>query len=182
MITQPRQHDAHPVASPDSLYTPVRMSFDDLGLSPAVLRAVAEEGYTEPTPDPAPGHPDRAVRPGPHGASPDRHRQDGGLCPAHPRAHEGAREHLVLAGAAPRARPGRGTHAGAGHPGPRQLPRLRSSRRIAFHDRLRRRPHVAAGARPSRWRRDRRGDAGSTARSRWQSHDQPRPGRGARAR
>ena len=42
------------------------MSFDDLGLSPELLRAVREEGYTTPTPVQEQVDPDRARRAGPH--------------------------------------------------------------------------------------------------------------------
>ena len=53
------------------------MSFDRLGLSPELLRAVADQGYTVPTPVQAAGHPARARRSRPARGRPDRHRQDG---------------------------------------------------------------------------------------------------------
>ena len=62
------------------------MSFDHLGLSPELLRAVADQGYTEPTPVQAAGDPARPRRPRPARRRPDRHRQDGRLRPADPPA------------------------------------------------------------------------------------------------
>ena len=65
------------------------MSFDRLGLSPELLRAVAQQGYTEPTPVQAEGDPARPRRPRPARRRPDGHRQDGRLraadAPAAPR-------------------------------------------------------------------------------------------------
>ncbi len=52
------------------------MSFESLGLSPALLRALAERSYDTPDPDPGRGDPARAGRPRPAGRRPDRHRQD----------------------------------------------------------------------------------------------------------
>ena len=80
------------------------LSFDDLGLSPEILRAVRDEGYTDPTPvqeQSIPivlaGHDLMAPRP-------DRHRQDRRVRAAHPGAPEGARQQQLLAGPAPRPR------------------------------------------------------------------------------
>jgi superfamily II DNA/RNA helicase len=36
------------------------MSFDSFSLNPLILKAIAEEGYTEPTPIPGTSHPRRA--------------------------------------------------------------------------------------------------------------------------
>ena len=71
------------------------MSFDQLGLAPELLRAVADEGYTEPTPVQRRGDPARPRRPRPARRRPDRHRQDGRVRaadpPAAPRDASGAR-------------------------------------------------------------------------------------------
>ncbi len=58
------------------------MSFESLGLRAELLSAIAAQGYTDADPDPDRGDPGdfRGVRPA--GRRPDRHRQDGGLCPA----------------------------------------------------------------------------------------------------
>ena len=53
------------------------MSFDRLGLAPELLRAVASQGYTEPTPVQARIDPARPGRPRPARRRPDRDRQDG---------------------------------------------------------------------------------------------------------
>ena len=65
-----------PDRAPPRREGPVRsvssMSFDRLGLSPELLRAVADQGYTEPTPVQARGHPARPRRPRPARRRPDR--------------------------------------------------------------------------------------------------------------
>src|SRR6185312_1268507 len=40
----------HNAAGGPSVRSDLRMSFDSLGLAPELLRAVADQGYTEPTP------------------------------------------------------------------------------------------------------------------------------------
>ena len=62
------------------------MSFDQLGLSPELLRAVADQGYTEPTPVQAQAIPHRPRGSRPARRRPDRHGQDRGLRAAHPPA------------------------------------------------------------------------------------------------
>ena len=62
------------------------MSFDPLGLTPELLRAVADQGYTEPTPVQARGDPARPRRPRRPRRRPDRHRQDRRLRAADPPA------------------------------------------------------------------------------------------------
>ena len=52
------------------------MSFDTLGLKPELLRAVADKGYTVPTPIQLRGHSGRALRPRRARGRADRHRQD----------------------------------------------------------------------------------------------------------
>ena len=53
-----------------------RLTFDTLGLSADLLRTVADEGYTDPTPVQEAGHPPRPRRPRRPRRRPDRHRQD----------------------------------------------------------------------------------------------------------
>ena len=59
-----------------------RLSFANLGLSADLLRAVAEEGYTTPTPIQTQAIPLDPRGPRPPRGRPDRHRQDRGLRPA----------------------------------------------------------------------------------------------------
>jgi hypothetical protein len=58
------------------------MSFDSLGLDAAVLKAVADQGYTEPTPIQAATIPVIIEGQDVIGGRPDRHRQDRRLHPA----------------------------------------------------------------------------------------------------
>ena len=58
------------------------MTFESLGLSPALLRALTEQNYTTPDADPGRSHPAGAGRPRPAGRRPDRHRQDRRVRPA----------------------------------------------------------------------------------------------------
>ena len=55
------------------------MTFEDLGLSAALLKAVKNEGLHRAHADPGAGDRPRARRPRPVGRGPDRHRQDGRL-------------------------------------------------------------------------------------------------------
>ena len=92
------------------------MSFETLGLAPELLRAVAAEGYTEPTPVQAAGHPARARGSRRPRRRPDRHRQDGRLRAADPPA---AQRH-----------PARGTPSASRHPPWRRLGGDRRSERL----------------------------------------------------
>ncbi|VTN15185.1 ATP-dependent RNA helicase rhlE [Raoultella terrigena] len=67
------------------------MSFDSLGLNPEILRAVAEQGYVEPTPIQQQAIP--AVLQGRDlmASAQNRHRQNGGLYPAAASASDPAR-------------------------------------------------------------------------------------------
>ena len=159
------------------------MPFDHLGLGPELLRAVEEEGYTDPTPIQEQAIPivlrggDLMARAqtgtgktaafalpilertqGSRPTSPSLRRAIPSVCSwSHPRVSS----------------PSRSTRASrptASHVGP------------ALDHRLRRRAHGPAGEGPARWRRDRGGHAGPPPRPRRQPHAQPRPGRGARAR
>ena len=67
------------------------MTFTDLGLAEPILRALAEEGYTEPTADPGAGRSRRVSGPRPRRYRADRHRQDGGVRAADPQPPGGER-------------------------------------------------------------------------------------------
>ena len=51
------------------------MTFQELGLNEPILRALADQGYEQPSPIQAKPFP-RADRPGRAGLRPDRHRKD----------------------------------------------------------------------------------------------------------
>ncbi len=61
----------------DSKVTDV--TFAGLGIAEPILRALAQENYTQPTPIQTKRDPRSVGRPGPAGHRPDRYRQDGGL-------------------------------------------------------------------------------------------------------
>ena len=60
------------------------MPFRALKLSPPILAAIKDAGYTEPTPIQVGGHPAHSRRSRCHRHRPDRHGQDRRLCPADP--------------------------------------------------------------------------------------------------
>ena len=66
------------------------LRFEELGLSADLLRTVADEGYTEPTPVQERAIPLVLAGPRRPRRRPDRHRQDGGVHAADPRPPEGA--------------------------------------------------------------------------------------------
>jgi len=70
------------------------MPFSSMGLSPVLLRAIAEQELRHPDAYPSPGHSGRSDRPGPARRRPDRNRQDG-------------RIHFAFAPAPAERRPGR---------------------------------------------------------------------------
>ena len=92
-------------------------SFDELGLRPEILRAVAEAGYTTPTPIQAQAIPTILAGPRRHGRRPDGHRQDRRLCPADPAKAAAAGQREPVAGAASGTRPDPDADARAGDPG-----------------------------------------------------------------
>ena len=87
------------------------MSFDQLGLTPELLRAVAQQGYTEPTPVQSEAIPHVLAGSRRARGRPDGHRQDGRLRAAHPPApnstrnpgSEGRRARSAYSSSRPRA-------------------------------------------------------------------------------
>ena len=57
------------------------MSFEELGLSAELLRAVAEQGYSIPTPVQRLAIPPHPERPRHHGSRPNGHRKNRGVHP-----------------------------------------------------------------------------------------------------
>ena len=124
------------------------MSFDQLGLSPELLRAVADEGYLIPTPGPGASHPAScwpaatswaAPRPAPARPPPSR-------CPS----SSGSRATPTPASRRPAIRCARSIVTPTRELAvqvERELPRLRALRAAAHDRRLRRRAHAAAGTR-----------------------------------
>ena len=136
-----------------------RLTFDTLGLSADLLKTVAEEGYTAPTPVQEAAIPLVLARTRRPRRRPDRHRQDRRLHAAHPRPAAAPRQHLVLAGPPPGPRPDPRAHARARDAGRRERPDVRPDRAAALDRRLRRHPHGSADQGPARRGRDPRRDA-----------------------
>ena len=139
------------------------LSFSTLGLAPELLRAVAAQGYTEPTPVQREAIPLRARRPRPAGRRPDRHRQDGCLRAADAAA---ARRHAATRRRRPRIRalilaPTRELAIQV-----EESVRVYGSNSRPLDHHLRRRRLPRPGARPAQRSGDRRRHAGPPARPR----------------
>ena len=173
-LTGPRERRGRAPSGAD-----LPMSFDTLGLAPELLRAVADQGYTEPTPVQAEAIPLVLAGRDLLAGAQTGHRQDGRVRPADPPAprrqpaasRPTSRTARRDASARPRPRPDPDPRARA--PGRGERPHLRRPRpRPVGHD-LRRRRLRAPGPRPARRPGDRRRDARPPARPRQPADDRP---------
>ena len=109
----------------DGLEIIIYMSFEQLNLSAEILHAIADQGYTEPTPIQAQAIPGNIGRPGYHGSGSNRHRQDRRLYFAHAQPSSARSQYQRIPGETSHSCTYPGTNPRVGHPGVRKRKNLR---------------------------------------------------------
>ncbi len=157
-------------------------SFEELGLSPEILRAVAESGYTTPTPIQAQAIPVVLAGRDVMGGAQTGTGKTAGFGLPDPAAPAAAGQRQPVARPPSGARADPRADARARDPGRGSDQGIRQVHRPALHLRVRRRRHQAAAADRPRGRRDPRRHAGPPARPHRAEEREPVAGRDLRAR
>jgi hypothetical protein len=158
------------------------MRFDELGLAPELLRAIADQGYTEPTPIQAQAIPVVLAGKDLMGGAQTGTGKTAAFHAAAAAAHPGLRQPQPFACPPPGTRTDAGADARTGDPGPRIGEDLQQARTDQERLRFRWRRHQAADRRDPLRRRGPGGHPRPAARPRRAEVPQLRQRAGARAR